>query len=51
MGRQLGMGVDVEDAITQFLGYDSPICCYIEIGVLAYTLLLISAPVYVHYNV
>jgi hypothetical protein len=43
--------VDVENAITQFLGYDSPTCCYIEIGVFANTLLLICVAIHVHYNV
>jgi hypothetical protein len=44
MGRQLGVVVDVENDITQFLGYDNPTCCYIEIGILTYALLLICAP-------
>jgi hypothetical protein len=51
MSRQLGVVVDVENAITQFLGYDSPTCCYIEIGVFANALLLICVTIHVHYNV
>jgi hypothetical protein len=50
MSRQLGVVMDVENAITQFLGYDSPTCCYIEIGIFANTLLLICVATHVYYN-
>jgi hypothetical protein len=52
MSRQLRVVMDVENAITQFLGYDSPLLVVTSKSAFPpNTLLLICVAIHVYYNV